>query len=312
MAACGFPSRTKSQNSSDCDDCVQVVRSYKTVQLPCTRNTYRKYTVKVPRQVSEQVPRTVYYTEMTNRQKTIPYTVNRCERRTRMERQKYQVPVKTSHTRMVNVTRKVPRTVYVNVTTQVPQKYTTTNMETRERQVTVPYYVNIPETRYRTVMEQVPVKKTKVEMDTINKTVYDSQVRTHCVPETRMVTKRIPVYSIVPRPAPPCPPEADCGGVNVIEHSNRIDKVGDGNPNYNEIAFSAADKNKDGQLSFEEYRDARSKGNLSNTSAVGSVEDQGVSSRPVASDAVHQAPSSGQTFGTQSSSENQSYGAVPQ
>jgi len=242
---------------------------------------------------------------------------------------------------MVNVTRKVPRTVFVNVTTQVPQKYNTTTMQTRERQVTVPYYVNIPETHYRTVVEQVPVKKTKVEMDTINKTVYDSQVRTHCVPETRMVTKRIPVYNVVSRPAPPCPPETDCEGLSVIEHFNRIDTVGDENPNYNAIAFGAADKNKDGQLSFEEYIDARSKGNLANTSAVGSVKDQGVSSRSAASDAVHQAPSSGQTYGTsvkdqgvssrsaasgavhqapssgqtygtQSSSGTQSYGPVPE
>ena len=78
-------------------------------------------------------------------------------------------------------------------------------------QVPVPYYVNVPETKYRTVTHQVPVPKTKIEMDTMTKTVYDTQVRTRCVPETKIVTKQIPVFNVVAKPAPPCPPDADCG-----------------------------------------------------------------------------------------------------
>ena len=54
-----------------------------------------------------------------------------------METQKYTVPVTISKTRMVPVTKKVPKTIYVDVTTQVPQNYTTTTMQTRERQVFV-------------------------------------------------------------------------------------------------------------------------------------------------------------------------------
>jgi len=61
MAACG-----KGQ-PNDCDDCVQVVRDKKTVKVPCTRNTYEKYTVQVPRQVTEQIPRTVTYTDYESR-----------------------------------------------------------------------------------------------------------------------------------------------------------------------------------------------------------------------------------------------------
>jgi len=102
----------------------------KTVQVPCTRNSCKQYTVKVPLQVSEQVPRTVHYTDYESRAKQIPNTVNRQERRTRMETQKYQVPVTTTNTRMVPVTKKVPKTVYVDVTTNVPQQYTTTTMHT--------------------------------------------------------------------------------------------------------------------------------------------------------------------------------------
>merc|ERR1711920_558518 len=84
MAACG------SGQPEDCEDCVQVVRDTKTVEVPCTRNTYQKYTVKVPRQVTEQVPRTVTYTDYESRQKQVPYTVNRSERRIRMQTEKYR------------------------------------------------------------------------------------------------------------------------------------------------------------------------------------------------------------------------------
>ena len=187
-----------------------------------------------------------------------------------METQKYTVPVPVTKTRMVPVTKKVPKTVYVDFTTQVPQQYTTTTMQTRERQVPVPYFVNVPETKYRTVTEQVPVPRSKVVMDTNIKTVYDTQTKTRCVPETKMVSKQIPVYNVVARPAPPCPPGADCGG-NVIDDFNRIDKDGDGMLNYNEVAFDAADTNKDSQLSLGEYHNARATGNLSNTSGFGTA-----------------------------------------
>jgi len=212
MAACGQP--------NDCEDCVQVVRDTKTVQVPCTRNTYQKYSVKVPRQVTEQVPRTVTYTDYESRQKQVPYTVNRSERRVRMQTETYQVPV----------TKYYKRTV----------------METRTRQVPVPYFVNVPETKYRTVTEQIPVQKSKVEMDSVMKTVYDTQMRTRCVPQTKMVTKQIPVYNVVPRPAPPCPPEADCAGTAITE---------------NERAFAAVDTNKDGVISYDEFTAARAAGN---------------------------------------------------
>jgi len=258
MAACG-------SRAEDSADCVQVVRNFKSVQVPCTVNTYKQYTVKVPRQVTEQVPRTVNYTDYESRSKQVPYTVNRSEKRIRMETQKYTVPVTTTNTRMVPITKKVPKTVYVDVTENVPQKYTTTTMQTRERQVPVPYFVNVPETKYRTVTEQVPVQRTKVEMDTVTKTVYDTQVRTRCTPETKMVSKQIPVYNVVAKPAPPCPPDADG---NVIDDFNRIDKDGDGMLNYNEVAFDVADTNKDGVLSQEEYYNARAAGNLGNTAGI--------------------------------------------
>jgi len=250
MAACG------NGQPDSCDDCVQVVRNTKTVQVPCTRNKYLKYTVKVPRQVTKQVPRTVKYTDFESRQKQVPYTDYRSEKRTRMETQKYQVPVTTTHTRMVPVTKKVPKTVYVDVTAQVPKTYQKTTMQTKERQVPVPYYVNVPETKYRTVTEQVPVQKSKVQMNTVTKTVYDTQVRTRVVPEMKIVTKQIPVYSVVPRPAPPCPSGADSGNLVVMGESKSAGMGGYGQMSYNKAVTGIVVDNQDNQESFGQYTDA--------------------------------------------------------
>merc|ERR1712060_742619 len=219
------------------------------------KNSCKTYTVKIPRQVTHQVPRTVQYTDYETRSKQVPYTVNRSEQRTRMETQKYTVPITTTNTRLVPVTKKVPKTIYVDVTTQVPQNYTSTTMQTRERQVPVPYFVNIPETKYRTVTEQVPVQRTKIQMDTINKMVYDTQTRTRCLPETKLVTKQIPVYNAIPKPAPPCPPDTDCSG-------NATEEAKEGDYKVSGEAINRVDASKDGQISFQEYTAGRSATNL--------------------------------------------------
>jgi len=210
MAACG---------QDNWEECVTVVRDMKTVVVPCTRNIYQKYTVQVPREVKDQVPRTVTYTDYENRSKQVPYTVNRSEKRVRMETRTFQVPV----------------TKY----------YKKTVMETRERQVPVEYYVNVPETKYRTVTEQVPVQRSMVQLEDVVKTVYDTETRTQCVPKTKIVTKQIPVYSVVPKPARPCPPVDDD---ELKEYAKD---------------FGEADTNKDNVISFDEYTAARAKGKLS-------------------------------------------------
>merc|ERR1719410_755152 len=110
---------------------------------------------------------------------------------------------------MINVTKKVPKTIYVDVTAQVPKQETITNMEERTRQVKIPYTVTIPETKYRTEQYQVPVQRSKTVMDKVTKTVYDTQVRTRCEPKVTYVTKEIPVYNVIARPAQPCPPMND-------------------------------------------------------------------------------------------------------
>merc|ERR1719273_2912375 len=98
---------------------------------------------------------------MESRQKQVPYTSTRMETRTKIDYQNYQVPVTKQTTKNVTVTRKVPKTVYVDVCTTEQRSMSYTTMETRSRPVSVPYTVPVTETRYRTVNEQVPVQRSK-------------------------------------------------------------------------------------------------------------------------------------------------------
>merc|ERR1719422_242378 len=111
---------------------------------------------------------------------------------------------------MVAVKSKEPRTIMVDVVKQVPRTEMKTTMLTKQKNVRIPYQVNLKETKFSTVTEQVPVNKTKVVVEDRVKTVFDTQVRTRCVPVTKMVTKQIPVYTVQPKHNP-CPPGTDCG-----------------------------------------------------------------------------------------------------
>merc|ERR1719510_785838 len=117
------------------------------------------------------------------------------------------VPVTKKKTRMVCVTKKVPKTIYVDVTTQEPQEYTVVEQEQRSRFVQIPYVVDVPETRTKMVMEKCPVEKVKVEYDSIARTVYDTQIKTECRPVTKMITKQVPVYEYRPVVQPCGPPK---------------------------------------------------------------------------------------------------------
>merc|ERR1719281_203889 len=189
---------------------VDLKVSSRRVTVPCTRNTYKQYTVRVPREVREKVPRTVKYVDMEKRTKTVPYTVNRTETRYRNEMQTYQSPVTYPVSRMVSVKSKEPRTIMVDVVKQVPKTEMKTRMVSKQKQVRVPYTVNLKETKYSTYTEDVPVNKQKVVVEDRVRTVYDTQVRTRCVPVTKMITKTIPVYNVYAKPAGQCPPGTDC------------------------------------------------------------------------------------------------------
>merc|ERR1719412_3331103 len=102
-------------DSADWQNAVDLKVSTQKVTVPCTRNTYKSYTVKVPRVVREKIPRTVKYVDMEKRAKQIPYTVNKCETRYHNDVQTYKVPVTRNVTQMVSVKAKEPRTVMVDV-----------------------------------------------------------------------------------------------------------------------------------------------------------------------------------------------------
>merc|ERR1719410_2710851 len=120
----------------DCGDCVRTYTTFKTVQVPCTRNKYQV--------VNYQVPQTVPYTDF----ETV--------------------------TKMRPVTKQVPKTILVPTTEVVPYQDT------------------------------VPVTKTKV--------IQVPKSRTECYPVTTVVTRRVPVVSVIPKPPQPCPPMGGRGG----------------------------------------------------------------------------------------------------
>jgi hypothetical protein len=156
---------------------------------------------------------------------------------------------------MVCVTKKVPKTIYVDVTTQEPQQYTVVEQETRSRFVQIPYTVDVPETRTKIVNTQCPVEKVKVEYDNVPRTIYDTQIKTECRPVTKLITKQIPVYEyrpVVPPcdscepPKPPPPPPVEDKMVVKTEYS----------------APKKYDTNNDGVLDEEERKEAAAAGDL--------------------------------------------------
>jgi len=208
----------------DCegDDCVNIVRTTKQVTVPCTRNVYKTYKVKVPRQVTETKPRTVKWVDYVDQTRQVPYTDYVNEKRVKYQNQSYTVPVQKRVTKMVQYTTKEPRTVYVDVTKSVPKTEIKTDMVTRHRQVPINYTVPVPVQKFRTERFKQPVNKSKIVYDKFQRTVYDTQIKTRCEPKTTMVTKTIPVFNVVaktPLPAPQ-PPMANNYNVTTGDFNN--------------------------------------------------------------------------------------------
>lgn len=100
-----------------------------------------------------------------------------------------QVPCTRNRYKVVNYT--VPQTV----------PYTDYETVTKTRTVVkqVPKMIMVPVKVEEPYKEQVPVTKYK--------TIQVHKSRTECSPHTTVVTRRIPVVSVVPNPPPPCPPQ---------------------------------------------------------------------------------------------------------
>jgi len=113
----GFQPDGMRPGPDDCHDCVKTVTTYKTVQVPCTRNQYRTVNIKVP--------------------KNVPYTAFR--------------PVVKTRT----VTKQYPKTIYVNVKSSVP--YTVQEPYTAYKTITIdqPKTTCTPVTRM--IQRRIPV-----------------------------------------------------------------------------------------------------------------------------------------------------------
>jgi len=179
-------------SAADCDDCVELKTSYKTVAVPCTRNVTKRYTEQVPTPVKKTVP----YTDYEPRTRKVPVMTHRTDIRYRTTMERYQVPQARTDTVMVPVTKSVPKTVYVPVTTQEPRTVHKTVMVDRFRPKQVPYTVKVPEVKYTTRIDQVPVQKTK----TIHSTVMVPKTRTYKSQVTKIVHKSIPVVTAHMKP----------------------------------------------------------------------------------------------------------------
>jgi len=194
----------------DCEDCVETRVHYKTIQVPCKKPYYTTEYHQVPKQVSRKVSKQVPYTDYEVRTKKEPYTIMTAETRYKNECQTYQVPVTKTDVIMVPVTRKVPKTIFVDQTFQEKREVKKTVMEPRQRTITVPHTVQVPQTKYRDVNFKVPVQRFRTEYDTQTETVYTSVPRQVCRERQIMVTKRIPVTTVHARPSRPCPPGVPC------------------------------------------------------------------------------------------------------
>jgi len=242
-------------------DCFRVVRTSKRMEFPCTRNEYRRYKVKVPREVSKTVPRRVQYTDYETKSRVEPYTVKRFETAFRDEDQQYTVQVPKKVTKMVKVVKKVPKTVYVDVVSEVPQEQIVMVPETRTRRVKVPYSKEVVEQQYRTVQDTIPVTKYRTEYDTISETVYDDSWKTECVPVTKMVHKEIPVFEVLPKPG------GECGNCDQIESNIGLPMGYESQPigqyqHTDYIAPSSYDTNNDGVFDANETAGSYDDGHL--------------------------------------------------
>jgi len=180
------------------NECFDIVKTKKTVTVPCTRNICESYTVKVPKMKAVTVNKQVPYTDYEPRTKQVPYQYFDRQSVVRKVPTCRTVPVTRNVCTTVRRTplgillsggrttykKKCPRTVYVQQRCCVPRQICKT----------------VPKTGWRTITENVPVEKMKNIPEVQYKTEYVPEVRRRTRQVTKMVTKTVPVYNIVPKP----------------------------------------------------------------------------------------------------------------
>merc|ERR1719461_2378551 len=87
----------------------------------------------------------------------------------------------------------MPKTIFVDITTQEPRQVTTMVNESRTRTVKVPYTAMVPQTRSKRVTQRVPVNKTKTVWENRKVTKYKTEIKAEWHPVTEMVCKEFTV-----------------------------------------------------------------------------------------------------------------------
>jgi len=198
------------------NECFDIIKSKKTVTVPCTRNISESYTVKVPKTKAVTVNKEVPYIGYEPRTKQVPYQYFERQSVVRKVPMCRTIPITKNVCTTVRrkpfapflggrscETKKCPRTVYVTQRSCVPRQFCKT----------------VPKTGWKTVQENVPVQKTKNVPEVQYKTEYVPEVRRRTRQVTKMVTKTVPVYNIVPKPPPSPKKEAviqTCVPVNAV------------------------------------------------------------------------------------------------
>jgi len=179
------------------NDCFDIVKSFKTVSVPYTKNVREEYTVEVPKKKAVTVNKKVPYTDYETKEKQVPYqyvdrqTVIRnvpvCRVFPVVKNMCTTVPTRSTGLLGVFqrgngcVRKRCPRTVYVKKKCCEPRQFCQsiqkTGWKTEKESVPVQKFRNVTETKYKT--EQVPEKRYR------NRKV------------TKIATKTVPVYTVV-------------------------------------------------------------------------------------------------------------------
>lgn len=186
------------------NECFDIVKSSKTIAIPCSTNILEAYTVNVPKTRTIQVNKQVPYIDWETRVKQLPYqyferqtvvrNVPTCRTIPILKNVCTTIPVKRGLLRGLfagrpsYVNKTCPRTVYITKTCWEPRQFCQ----------------SIPRTGVRWAQENVPVQKFKIQTEFKHMTEHVPEVRYRSRKVKKVVRKTVPVYNLVPKtPAPP-------------------------------------------------------------------------------------------------------------
>jgi len=191
-------------SDADCEDCVEKIKTYKTIQFPCSQNIRQNVTRKVPRQVKKtrQVP--VNYVEHETRAVVQPVT--KFVNVTSYKDVPRQVPVTKSRTAIREKTRthQVPVVKWVDVEVKFQEPKTEEYVEHETQYERRPIVTAKPVVQNVTKYVNIPTTKQRLEERTVYETVMEDQTEQVCEPVKKMCTTVVPVYKLVVRPPGQC------------------------------------------------------------------------------------------------------------